>query len=584
MRILKVIIKNYRNLDGTEMYFNPEINFLIGENDLGKSNFLDMLDTIFNKRSFPQGDFTNSNEPIEIEFSLLLSEKEKGIFEDYFDPERSDVVNIKAKQEDPDEDIKFFHKESEEEIHYSRLRCLNFIKYDSLRLPKEEFTFYKGRGVGRFLSYLVDKIISTDAKVSDYIKTDELQPIVDSINETFKKIRVFKEFEINTFIEEKLTDLIYRILSIKDSKGIEIQKIGHGIQFSILIILFIMEKLMRMVEDKRRNECIFTDGDKKSISLILGMDEPEIHLHPYMQRSLIKFVNNLLTNKEEQFSLLVKELFDIDSFDGQAIIVSHSPNILLNNYKYIVRFYKKKKEIKITSGEKVDLALEIEKHLLRNFLYIKEAFFSKCAIIVEGDTEFGALPLWGEKVVGSLDELGITVIHGGGANSIPPITKMLNNFNLSNVSIIDRDVYHQFPTKYNGIDNLNITNKKDFEEELVDSIFASGQLEVLFELVKQYDTQGLGRIIQRSKLEDIARNYGIKVSLDNNKDYKFSELLETDDRNLTKTMFLAWLNINKSIILGRVIGETIDESYIPTIYKTTIEQAKTLAIGHGRNN
>lgn len=584
MKILNVAIKNYRNLDDIKIHFNPNINFLIGENDLGKSNFLDMLDTIFNDRRFLENDFFNKNEPIEIDFSLLLNEIEKGIFEDYFDPNKNDLIHIKAKQEDPDELIKYFHKESEEEIHYKKFRCINFIKYDSLRTPKEEFTFYKGRGVGKFLSYLVDRFISEDATVEDYIKKDSLEPILDYINEKFKKIRIFNEFMISAFIEKELTDLVYRILTIKDSKGIEIQKIGHGVQFSALIILFILERLMRMVEDTRRSECIFANGDKKSISLILGMDEPEIHLHPYMQRSLMNFINNLLLNQEEQFFSLVKELFSIDSFDGQAIIVSQSPNILLNNYKYIVRFYKEGPKLNITSGSELELTRDIEKHLFKNFQYIKEAFFSRCVIIVEGDTEFGSLPIWAEKIIGNLDELGITVIHGGGAYSIPPITNLLNELKLSNVSIVDRDAYELLQSKYKSIPNLYITDKKDFEEELVNTLFVSGQIKILFGLINEYDINGLERKIQKAKLEEIAKKYRINITW-NNKDYKFSEILELDNQeDLKKTMFLSWLNINKSIILGRFIGEEMEQICIPVKYKEAFEKAKILSSGYGRND
>lgn len=46
MRINRVKIHNYRNIDGIEVLLNPECNYIIGENNLGKSNFLTMLSTI----------------------------------------------------------------------------------------------------------------------------------------------------------------------------------------------------------------------------------------------------------------------------------------------------------------------------------------------------------------------------------------------------------------------------------------------------------------------------------------------------------------------------------------------------------
>lgn len=42
-------VENYRNIDGIEIIFNPECNYIIGENNLGKSNFLSLLTTVCNE-------------------------------------------------------------------------------------------------------------------------------------------------------------------------------------------------------------------------------------------------------------------------------------------------------------------------------------------------------------------------------------------------------------------------------------------------------------------------------------------------------------------------------------------------------
>lgn len=48
MRISYVKVNNYRNINGIEVTFNPECNYIIGENNLGKSNFLSLLATVCN--------------------------------------------------------------------------------------------------------------------------------------------------------------------------------------------------------------------------------------------------------------------------------------------------------------------------------------------------------------------------------------------------------------------------------------------------------------------------------------------------------------------------------------------------------
>lgn len=379
MKILKLKINNFRNLSDIEVDFHPDVTFLVGENNLGKSNLLDLLDIIFNKKHFSEDDFFDKEKPIEIEISLKLEDVEKGIFEDCFDPKQNDIVNIRVIQESSDEDIKYFCKYIEEVIHPLDIKCINFIKYDSLRTPKEELTFYRQRGVGKFLSYLVKKYFENqeDLNLESFIKKDSVKGIVDYINYHLEKIEMFEKFKILSNFEEEVEDLIYRMLTIKDEKGVEIQKLGYGIQFSMLIVLSILEKIMYLLNNKRRGRCIYTTEEgKKYISLILGLDEPEIHLHPYMQRNLIKYVNNIISNKDTNFSNLLKELFNIDGILGQAIVVTHSPNILLNDYKQIVRFYlSEENSIEVKSGITIKLDLQEEKHLLMNLPYVKEAFF-----------------------------------------------------------------------------------------------------------------------------------------------------------------------------------------------------------------
>ncbi|WP_146026685.1 MULTISPECIES: AAA family ATPase [Petrotoga] len=59
MRIISVKISNYRNIDGISVCFNPDCNYIVGENNLGKSNFLSLLDTVCSGKGFEEADFAN---------------------------------------------------------------------------------------------------------------------------------------------------------------------------------------------------------------------------------------------------------------------------------------------------------------------------------------------------------------------------------------------------------------------------------------------------------------------------------------------------------------------------------------------
>ena len=45
-------IKNYRNLTGKKILFDSKINFLIGENNLGKTNILELIHRFFTVGKF----------------------------------------------------------------------------------------------------------------------------------------------------------------------------------------------------------------------------------------------------------------------------------------------------------------------------------------------------------------------------------------------------------------------------------------------------------------------------------------------------------------------------------------------------
>ncbi len=77
MRIDSIAVRNYRNIDGISAVFNPECNYIIGENNLGKSNFLSLLATVCGGKGFDEHDFLDSEKPIEVELDTQFV---KGVF------------------------------------------------------------------------------------------------------------------------------------------------------------------------------------------------------------------------------------------------------------------------------------------------------------------------------------------------------------------------------------------------------------------------------------------------------------------------------------------------------------------------
>ena len=576
MKITKLEIHNYRNLDGVKISLEENCNFIVGENNLGKSNLLTLINILFTSRAFRIDDFKSVSLPIEINFQLKLAPIEIGHFQDLFDLDDYSLINITARQDNIDDNIGFYHAETSTFIQPSVVKCLNYIHYDSLRNPVAEINFDKGRGVGRFLRNIISQYLKNNGiSGADFLDETKVNELLGSINEKIVKIKSFQDFGINASTEDDAENLLSKIVVLKDGKGDSFLKTGYGVQFLILVTLSVLEKL-QAIRAQRGDRGIFEDeaNGKKSISLIIGLDEPEIHLHPYMQRSLIKYLNSVITNSNSEFKTLIKELFDIDEFIGQVIVVTHSPNILLNNYRQVVRLYSEKGKTKLVCGSEITLNHQLQKHLYMNFPYIKEAFFSRCLIFVEGDSEYSSFPFFGKTIGIDFDDLGISVIQARG-DAIKQLIEIATFFQIPSVGIRDKDNGNK-PT---GLPNYFTTNQRDFEEEIV-SIIDLGKESLLRTILLEYDSKGIERAMDKDSLNtrlfDKQGNQKYNLGLSPfTAPLKLADIDLTDKVNL-KAFYITWFSVCKSYPLGLLIGEHLTTAEIPVIYQTVINEAKKL--------
>lgn len=153
---------------------------------------------------------------------------------------------------------------------------------------------------------------------------------------------------------------------------------------------------------------------------------------------MIGYYKRILRNEDAEFLDLLKTCFDVDGIDGQLIIVTHSTDALVGDYRNLIRFHKNHDLTAVVSGyalrpqENSNNADRIkkddEKHLIMHFPEIKEAFYAKCAILIEGETEYGCMNAFAEKIGVSLDDYGICIINAHGEKSIKPLRHATNAF------------------------------------------------------------------------------------------------------------------------------------------------------------
>ncbi|MDR1166490.1 MAG: AAA family ATPase [Deltaproteobacteria bacterium] len=98
MRITDIRVNNFRNIDGISVCFNPDCNYIIGENNLGKSNFLSLLGIVCSGKGFDEKDYADPEKAIEVELDIKLLPSEQGFFGDNFSPDDASMLTIRYYQ------------------------------------------------------------------------------------------------------------------------------------------------------------------------------------------------------------------------------------------------------------------------------------------------------------------------------------------------------------------------------------------------------------------------------------------------------------------------------------------------------
>ena len=559
-------ITNYRNLTGKRIKFNETLNFLIGENNIGKTNMLELINIFLSVGKFIESDFTDVMRQIRIRLRIKYSDEEVGYFEDNFDVDDSRSITLLAVQDSVDERINYYHDTPiQTKISIATIRRMNVLYYYAQRMPLKEVDFRKTSGSGKVLNYFIQySLKKSGVQEKDILKKTKLNSIVKDVNKQIKNLNTITGDNVSAYIDTEADKLVCRLLGLGDENGRELSSLGEGVQYAFNILLQIIEiihniKVTRKPEDFE--ERLIDKEGKKLFPLFLVLDEPEIHQHPYRQRSLIKKIEGLVDNKNQEFLNLLKELFDIDGLTGQIFIATHSPNILLNDYRQFIRFHRNRGNnnlLEVVSGMNIAIEDKLYKHMLHNFIYLKEAMFSKCIIFVEGDTENGAIPVFAKRMDCDMDERGIGVIKLDGADSVKRCMKLYKEFGIESIAIIDKDKKND----YGSETGIYFTKANDYEEDVYNNFKLNDYLRCCKEIT------GVSHFIP------ILRNKGLTF---NPADFVADPtILEIDDETQEKVMSenrsreLEKLKQSKNAAKGAILAEYV--TVIPSVFKTVINK------------
>lgn len=570
MRISKLRIENYRNLDGVAISFDEDVTYIVGENNLGKTNVLDLLNTIFNQATIGEEDFADTEKRSGAVVTLKMDEDEIGISGPDIDPTTGNTITVCAFADDPDSRIEFVAEESGEKISPSFMRSVHMFRYSTASFNRGDLAFDGTRGVGKVLSKGIALYLDREGKeVSDFLDGNELEGLVADLGTIVGDVPILSSYGVRTGVDSSDGGTLGSLVTLLDKRGVHFKKAGVGLQYLAIASLSIIESIMRL-SPKRLQESLCSDGDdKRVLHAVLVYDEPEAHLHPYMQRRLSKSFHRICEGEDAKFNALLKEYFGIDSIKAQLIMVTHSPNILARGYKNIVRFGQGEDSPRVMCGKDIDLSDKIEKHLMLNFESIREAFFARSVLAFEGQTESGAIPVFACNLGIDLDDYGVVPIRAGGKENVKPLGDLLDKFKIPNYSIVDRDA------KLPETSGDHITTiERDFEAEVIDSFFASDNQGAFIALLESTNSQRATSIKGNSNALNKASTIYDVCLPDSEYDFQGPEFDgQFADTPKSRALMYAWLSSNKGVVSGVALAEALGADGVPVCYESIIRKA-----------
>ncbi len=572
MKITYVRVSNYRNIDGITVNFHSEHNYIIGENNLGKSNFLSLLSTVCSGKGFDDKDFYDSEKPIEVEMEVKLSPNEQGFFGDNFSPDDASLLKIRYRQTIKEAYPTIVSADSNESIQIKQLRKINFLKYETTSIPSRELRLDTQKGAGLLINGIIERFITSDEETPTFLNNEQVDKLTEFINEHLGKIRSFRDYAIKATVAPNPTEMLTSLYYLSDGDR-KIDTTGSGVQYMAMASINILCQIMELYKSKSApfNEQLFRDNDGKMLlPIVLSIDEPEVHLHPYLQRSLIGYYKRILQNEDAEFAELLKLCFGIDGIDGQLIVVTHSTDALVGDYRNLIRFYKEENKTAVVSGATLRFTSANEKHMIMRFPEIKEAFYAHCAVLIEGETEYGCIHSFAEKLGVSLDDYGICVINARGEESIKPLRQLLEKFKIPSIAIYDGDVR----TGHTPANNEFFTQELCFEIEIVKKLFLNGQTALVRKIAK--DLSSNAESVEMDA--DFVRKHFKKMGIDMTGyvPKKLSDVNDDDEIEFCQ-MYSAWFMAKKDVLLGRIIGELLPADLIPACYADAIIKAREVA-------
>lgn len=548
-------IENYRNLADVTLSFHNDINYFVGENAVGKSNFLDLLEIIMECHGFIESDFTDVNKPIRIDFEISLGELN---YKSMYTADEGPTYRLRLEQV-VQEVYPRLYRVTDAGIEPMPLSMIRHALYVCHRDTSEQELFSIPSSIYVELGQLLQAYVSRLE-----MPTDDFQREIVSLR---KDLDPYCMLNIQHLVE---------VLST--SSAMERKYSADNVRLIMAVALKILAQIYMKVSSATTNlESLLVYDAKgyKFLPIFISVDEPELHLSPYLQRAVLNYYRQIATNENEEFLALLRDIFKIDGLLGQLFVVTHSTDALVDDYRHIIRLYRDENNMVCAAcGVTFNFPKEVEKHLIMHFPEAKEALYARCIIIAEGETEYGSFTGFGKKLGVDFDYFGICLINARGESSISKLQKLFNRFSIPTVALYDRDVEGKYAKAHS---NIFYTEEICFEMDFVSYLLAMHKRSIMDAIIKDIIDDARPMVTK-----DMARRGYAKLGITKSQIVQRC-LPNISDRKLDDLhiYYFSWFYANKGVIVGRRISQFLDASMIPPAFIAVIERAKLLSLGLG---
>lgn len=466
MKIKRVKIKNFRSIGEEGINFEPKdrLNIIVGENNVGKSNILKALkllvDTLEEK----------NKEISEIEWHNGVTEREFEISVEFIlNKEDLDMANqnlTKAIPKDNETKINRLKKDFGDKVEIIMSHKKSNNLWDSilfkwgilyLNCSNEGFLNHKDKNrsshpVVDWADILFKYIYESDEKsINNLIAfVHPVYPIfMTAFKENFKLFEDIRQKPIGkgsdaleSFDGELVADVLFNLSTGYHPRRRKYKSIQEkfGAMFPNLELAAVQDKTSRkpdihVIKKTTKYEgslnsmgtgiieiVIFLTNIMASKNKVFGIEDPELHLHPHAQRLLFEILQEYGDNKQ-LFVITHSPLFiDVKRIDSLILIREGRGG---TTAKQLPENYFSPEE-----QSKLEKNLDAES---------KEIFFSRGILLVEGETEKGALPIFAKSLNSGFDKNGFSVVCVGSKDNFEIFMKLLKGFEIPYLVACDKD-------------------------------------------------------------------------------------------------------------------------------------------------